>query len=298
MNTPLVQLHFTLEPPSKKPAPYGLFAIRQQFHAAFQRAAGCYTPQLGCGGGDDCPCRAVFAQSLATDPVALRRYQKPPLPFAFKIPVIGEKTPDSSGIEMALVVAGEAIRHLDLFIKAVRFLFESSTGFSGWRLAGVEAAAEDGARTLIPPEGAGSEFASLPLLSFDDLFSGGSSCAGITVHFQTPVRLLHKGSPVQDISFTLLAGALFRRISSLAYYYGGEDLPQDFKWLARQSQQIVCTSSELRWVNRGGALQGVEGSAEYRGELAEFIPFLLLGSRLNIGKGAAYGMGSYSYSAG
>ena len=51
------------------------------------------------------------------------------------------------------------------------------------------------------------------------------------------------------------------------------------------------------WVNRGGSLQGVEGQVEFSGALAEFIPFLHLGSMLNIGKGAAYGMGNYSFSA-
>jgi hypothetical protein len=226
----------------------------------------------------------------------LRRYQKPPLPFAFNIPVLPDKVRSGDGIELALVITGEAISSLELFIKAVRFLFESSGQFRDWRVISVAAAAEDGTRTLVPFEAAGSEFASLPVLSFDELFSeGGGSCARISVSVRTPLRLLHKGSPVQDISFTLFAGALFRRISSLAYYYGREELPHDFKWLARQSRQIVCSSSELRWVNRGGQLQGVEGNVEFSGELADFIPFLHLGSRLNLGKGAAYGMGSYRF---
>jgi len=298
MNTPFVQLYITLEPPPKKLAPYGLFALRQQFHTAFRQAVGCCDGQQNCRAGIGCPCRAVFDQALATDPLALRRYQKPPLPFAFKIPLLPEKSLPGAEIEISLVIAGEVISYLDLFIKAVRFLFESAEIFTGWRVCAVEAAAEDGARTLIPSEAAGSEFASLPILSFDELFSGGGgSCSHIAVHFQTPLRLLHNGSPLQDVPFSRFAGALFRRISALAYYYGREDLPHDFKWLAQLSQKVVCSRSDLRWVNRGGSLQGVEGVAEFRGELGDFIPFLHLGSRLNVGKGAAYGMGSYSFSA-
>jgi len=297
MNTPFVQLYVTLEPPAKKLPPYGLFALRQQFHTAFRQAVGCFNGQQSCRAGIDCPCRVLFEQALATDPLALRRYQKPPLPFAFKIPLLPEKPFPGAEIEISLVIAGEVISYLDLFIKALRILFESADMFIGWRVVRVEAAAEDGARTNIPLEAAGSEFASLPILSFDELFSGGGgSCSRITVNFQTPLRLLHKGSPLQDVPFSRFAGALFRRISALAYYYGREDLPHDFKWLAQLSQKVVCSRSDLRWVNRGGSLQGVEGVVEYCGELADFIPFLLLGSRLNVGKGAAYGMGSYSFS--
>jgi len=298
MNTPFVQLNFTLEPPVKKLLPYALFAIRQQFHPAFCHAAGCSDGKQPCRGGNDSPCRAVFAQALATDPAALRRYQKPPLPFAFTIPVLPDKAGSGDGIQLALVITGEAISSLDLFIKATLSLFGASGIFANWRVVAVEAGALDGTRTVLPREAAVGEFASLPVLSFEELFSeGGGSCSRIAVHFHTPVRLLHKGSPVQDISFTLFAGALFRRISALAYYYGREELPQDFKWLARQSRKIVSTRSELRWVNRGGPLQGVEGNVEFSGELAEFIPFLHLGSVLNIGKGAAYGMGNFSFSS-
>lgn len=298
MNTPFVQLHFSLDPPAEKPVPYALFAIRQQFHASFRRAAGCFNARLTCGAGIDCPCRHVFDQALATDPSALRRYQKPPLPFAFKIPLLSGELPSGDEAELILVVAGEVIRHLDLFIKAVLLLFEPAAVFKNWQVLTIEAVSADGTRVAIPVNGSGGEFASLPLLSFDELFSGGGfNCSKITMNFQTPLRLLHKGSPVQELSFTTVAGALFRRISSLAYYYGREELPHDFKWLAARSREVVCTGSDLHRVNYGGSLQGVEGLLEYRGDLADFIPFLLLGSRLNLGKGAAYGMGCYSFSA-
>ena len=225
----------------------------------------------------------------------MRRYQKPSLPFAFKIPLLSEKCRQGSEVELSLVIAGAAISRLDLFVSAVRLLFASPGIFRGWRLGTVEAAAGDGSRTVIPVGGAVAEFSSLPLLSFDELLSPGcAGCSRVTINFLTPLRLLHKGVPLREIEFSAVAGAILRRTSSLAYYYGGEELAHDFKWLAERSREISCRSSELRWVNRGGGLQGVEGEAVFSGELAEFIPFLTLGSRFNIGKGASYGMGSYS----
>jgi Uncharacterized conserved protein (DUF2276). len=229
----------------------------------------------------------------------LRRYQKPPLPFAFRFPLLPEKSAPRTLVELSLVIAGEAISHLDLFLEAVRDLAGSSEKMGRWQAVRIEAASEDGSRILVPSEGVGREFANLPLLSFDELFSRSCApCHSVTIDFLTPLRVLHKGVPLREIPFSAVAGALFRRVSSLAYYYGGEELSHDFKWLAERGREIACSRSGLNWINRGGGLQGIEGSATFCGELAEFIPFLELGSRFNIGKGAAYGMGSYSYSVG
>jgi len=298
MNTPFVQIHLQLEHPGTRLPPHALFAIRQLFPAAFRRAVGCLTVEGTCVNGPACPCRDLFDQRLTTDPSALRRFQKPPLPFAFRIPLLPEKSAKGTVFELSLVIAGEVIRHLDLFLKAVTFLFAAPGRLGDWKVIRMEAASEDGSRIVIPSDGAGREFANLPVLSFDELFSRSSApCSSVTIEFLTPLRVMHKGIPLREIEFSELAGCLFRRISSLAYYYGGEELAHDFKWLAERSREISCNRSGLDWINRGGGLQGLEGIATYCGELADFIPFLSLGSRLNIGKGAAYGMGSYSFSA-
>lgn len=293
MHTTFVQLHFSIEPLTGKTPPYGLFALRQHFHAAFRRVCGCYHGTSSCPAGSDCPCHDIFDQSLTTDPSALRRYQKPPLPFVFRIPVLPADLQSGDDQVLTLVIAGGVVRHLNLFVRAVRLLFSPSGFFSGWQVISLEAATVDGSRIPLPFQSPG-DTASLPLLSFDDQFAqDGVSCRGVTLSFQTPLRLLHKGSPLQDIPFSVLAGALFRRISALAYYYGQEELPHDFKWLARCSRDIRCRCTDLRRVNHGGALQGVEGEISFAGELTEFLPFLRLGSLLNLGKGSAYGMGSY-----
>jgi hypothetical protein len=296
MGTPFVQIHFTLEHPGTKLPPHALFAIRQLFPAAFRHATGCLTSDRGCSDGPACPCRTIFDQKLTSDPAALRRYQKPPLPFAFRIPFLTENSKRGTSVELSLAIVGEAISHLALFLEAVKTL-TGSERMGRCRTVRIEAASEDGTRIMIPIEGAGKGFADLPVLSFDDFFSRNwGPCSSVTIDFLAPLRLLHKGVPLREIAFSAVAGALFRRISSLAYYYGGEELSHDFKWLAERSREVTCSGAKLIWINRGGGLQGIEGSATFCGELTEFIPFLMLGSRLNIGKGAAYGMGSCAYS--
>jgi hypothetical protein len=296
MSTPFIQLHLTLEHAGTGLQPHALFAIRQLFPAAFRSAAGCLANDGRCSKGPDCSCRTVFDQKLTSDPAALRRYQKPPLPFAFRLPVLPENPGRKTSAELSLAIAGESISHLDLFLEALRIL-AGSDKMGRLRTVSIEAASEDGSRVVIPSGGTGKNFTDLPVLSFDDFLSKSCApCSNVTIDFMTPLRLLQRGVALRDIPFSSVAGALFRRISSLAYYYGGEELSHDFKWLAEQSRKIACSQAKTNWINRGGNFQGVEGSATFCGELTEFIPFLMLGSRLNIGKGAAYGMGSYGYS--
>ena len=298
MNTPFVQLHISLEHPGTRLPSHALFGIRQLFPAAFRRAAGCLAGDNSCSGGPGCPCRAIFDQNLATDPSALRRYQKPPLPFAFRLPLLPEKAGKGSLVELSLVIVGDAISHLDHFLKGIALLFETPGRLDQWRAVRFEAAAGDGSRIPIPSTGGCGEFANLPVLSFDELFSRSCSpCSRVTVEFLTPLRLLHKGAPLREPGFSAIAGGLFRRISSLAYYYGKEELAHDFKWLAERSREISCSRTGFSWINRGSGVQGIEGSATFCGDLTDFIPFLQLGSRLNIGKGATYGMGSFTLTA-
>jgi len=295
MDIPLVHLVITLEFAGGEIPPHGLFTLKKSFPAAFRRVVGCLRADGGCGAGPDCPCRAAFEQRLTPDPAALRRYQKPPLPFAFRIPVLPAWIKPESSAELSLILVGDATNWLEIYLSAINALF-ATTGRNPFNMCcrKIEAVAGDGSRIILQSGGGAADISSIPLLSFAESVAAG--CPGsdtVTLKLQTPLRLLHQGVPLGELPFHALAGALFRRVSSLAYYYGGVELPCDFKWLAERSRLVKCSHSELVRVNRGGGAQGIEGVVTYRGELDEFIPFLSLGTLLNVGKGAAYGMGNY-----
>src|SRR5512138_3515897 len=61
----------------------------------------------------------LFSQTLTPDPSALKRFQKPPLPFAFRLPQLPCKNTGSSNIEITLSLAGSAVNHLNSFVVAV-----------------------------------------------------------------------------------------------------------------------------------------------------------------------------------
>lgn len=289
MDIPLINLEFTLESCGERIKPQLLFAIRNRFPDAFRKAIGCLTIDGGCSGGDGCPCRYTFDQGLSTDPAALRRFQKPSLPFAFRLPLLDEDMRSADIVEFSLTLAGGAANHLELYIAAVRWALPPQLA-----LLAIAAVAADGSRKTIANRGGKADLSAIPVTSIEEVMGSAVAASdSLKINFLTPLRLMQGGMPLYTPAFPALAGALFRRVSSLAYYYGGVELDCDFKWLAEKSRAVSCDNSGLKWVNWGGALQGVVGSATVSGDLADLLPFLRLGELLNVGKGASYGMGSY-----
>ncbi|NJD90473.1 MAG: CRISPR system precrRNA processing endoribonuclease RAMP protein Cas6 [Geobacter sp.] len=289
MDIPLINLVFTLESGGGRVKPQLLFAFRQSYQAAFRGAVGCLSADGSCSADSGCPCRYTFDQGLSTDPAAVRRFQKPSLPFAFRLPLLDQEMQPGDIAEFSLTLVGGATNHLALHIAAVRAALPPQL-----RLLAVAAVASDGSRKSITVRGGKADFSAVPVISFEEIMAGAVAVADpLKINLLAPLRLMQNGAPLYAPSFPALAGALFRRISSLAYYYGGVELDCDFKWLAEKSRAVHCDNSGLKWVNWGGALQGVSGSIAVSGELAELLPFLCLGELLNVGKGASYGMGSY-----
>jgi CRISPR/Cas system endoribonuclease Cas6 (RAMP superfamily) len=191
--------------------------------------------------------------------------------------------------EFSLTLTGGATNHLELYLAAVRAALPPPL-----RLLAIAAVAVDGSRKTIVCKGGRADLSAVAITSFEELMTSAIAPPDpLRIKFLTPLRLMQSGAPLYSPSFPALAGALFRRVSSLAYYYGGVELDCDFKRLAEKSRDVKCDNSDLKWINWGGALQGVVGRVSLSGELDELLPFLHLGELLNVGKGASYGMGSY-----
>lgn len=293
LNLTLVRLIAVLESERALP-PAALFAIKGAFPEAFRRAAGCWAPGESCRAGEACPCRQTFGQALSPDPEALRRFQKPPLPFVFSFPARAARPGEP--LELGLTLVGEAANHLPLYLAALRELFA---------LPALRRRLPCRLRTILSCDAAGTRYELLTaagqihpdrvvLIPAGDLIVAPPAVDEVRVRLQTPLRLMRDGRPLQEVEPAVLCGALFRRISSLAYYYNGICLAQDFKELAAQSRELRLVTPRCHWADWGGGVQGLLGSFGLAGELAELLPFLQLGELLQVGKGSAYGMGDYS----
>jgi CRISPR-associated endoribonuclease Cas6 len=291
MDFTLVKLSATLVPEVDL-APAALFGIKGFFPEAFRRAVGCTTAAGSCGAGAGCPCRQTFGQTVSPDPEAVRRYQKPPLPFVFSLPATAAR--QGEPVEIGLTLVGQAANHLPLYLAALQQLFCLPAFRRQVQVLLRAIAVSDSVGTRQPLLTAAGQFSldRVLLLNAADLAaeSGGPS---VTITLQTPLRLLRDGHPLRELAVPTFMGGLFRRISSLAYYYGAIALTYDFKLLAARSRELTLASSTCRWADWGGGSQGLLGSFTLTGDLADFWPFLLLGSHLHLGKGASYGLGDY-----
>ena len=289
--------------------PYLLFRVRDGFQGAFRRAVGCREVEcVRCDHGGECPYRIIFSQKLSSDPIAVRRHQKPPLPFAFSFPVLPSSPNSGIPFEVRLALAGTATRFVPEFVDAIKILFarHDDNDELAAVVERVESMGYQNELSLVYAEGqSGGVADSLTLLTSEGLsdtrmiYSG----AQIRLHLITPLKLMQEGKTLRQFSVSTFMRTLMRRVSSLASYYCEDELPVDFRWIASLCEAIVVSENSIRWVEwgggkQGGKLGGLAGEAVLTGVPEELIPFMLMGELLNVGKGAAFGLGRFSFSAG
>jgi CRISPR/Cas system endoribonuclease Cas6 (RAMP superfamily) len=101
--------------------------------------------------------------------------------------------------------------------------------------------------------------------------------------------------------FHVLIKRLRDRLNALSYFYCGTALDMDFQELGRQAEKVKEIAVQSRWIDRSrrtrkGFMQdlgGFIGEVIYRGDFKPFLPLLLLGEYVHVGKNAAFGNGWY-----
>ncbi|MEA3464991.1 MAG: CRISPR system precrRNA processing endoribonuclease RAMP protein Cas6 [Thermodesulfobacteriota bacterium] len=127
-------------------------------------------------------------------------------------------------------------------------------------------------------------------------------CAGVQLQFITPARLIVKQRPLFKPTFAALFPFILRRVTAMLYTHSHLDLDVDIQGLLVLSRQIEEGDNRLQWndwreLNSDAGNQpigGVCGTIELGGSaLIDLLPYLYLGSLMNLGKNAAYGAGCY-----
>lgn len=121
----------------------------------------------------------------------------------------------------------------------------------------------------------------------------------IRVEFQTPTEL-KAASEVGIGEFSVLLARARDRLSTLRSLYGAGPLDIDFRGLAERARSVKTVHCELRNVaverrsSRTGQrhdIGGFIGSAEYEGDLAEFVPYLQAAHWTGVGRHCTWGNG-------
>jgi hypothetical protein len=129
-----------------------------------------------------------------------------------------------------------------------------------------------------------------------------------TIRFLTPTILRHnpegrpgKSRPQRVPAFHVLVKRLRDRVNRLATCYCNEELDLDFRAFGEQAEAVQTESVRGRWLDRTRKtrqkkpqdLGGFIGEITYKGEVTRFLPLLVLGQYLHVGKNAVFGNGWY-----
>ena len=125
----------------------------------------------------------------------------------------------------------------------------------------------------------------------------------IEVIFLTPTRVTYEGASIRAPEFHAVVRSLLRRVSSLCYFYHGFAYEADFPGIIQRAGEVRLVRNETFWVTVGRyssrqarrvPLEGFVGRAFYEGPLEDFLPLLLLGELIHIGKGTVFGQGKFA----
>jgi hypothetical protein len=296
MELNLVHLIFSLTLDGYTEDRFALFSLRRGFPAALKRVTcGRLIHCEACRDTADCGWFPLFGQPLSTDPDAVKRHQKPPLPFVFSLPLLSDGPLHCSDVEVGLTLVGNAVAHAGSFVVAMRDVCGAGFG-DGCFTISLDDVLSQGAFG----ERVGVEFAkrggmplNLKVFSVSDVTGQAVALTdGLSLSLVTPLRLFHEGRLLRGFDSSLFLRGLVRRVSSLAAAYGNGELTDDFRWLALRSREVRVTDSRIRYDISGGMINaGIVGEGVLTGDLEPFLPYLRLGEYLHAGKGASWGFG-------
>jgi hypothetical protein len=265
-----------------------------------------------CELGNDCPYGYIFETAPPDDSEVLRNLGAVPRPFVIQ-PPHDRRThiPPGERLTFGLTLVGRGVNYLPYFIAVFRELGQVGLGRTRgkYRLLAIDAASpyEDRAQPVYRAEDDMIRTTNLTITAGDiaayaDNIS--SVSRPLTLDFQTPTRLKHKGRWVREgPPFHVLVKALLGRTSSLSYFHCGQRLEVDFRGLIdRAAERVRIVESGSGWADwsrfSGRQRQRVEmgglvGRVTYEGDLSDYLPLLALGELVHVGKGTVFGNGQY-----
>jgi CRISPR-associated endoribonuclease Cas6 len=146
----------------------------------------------------------------------------------------------------------------------------------------------------------GGEIARMPEPCTLALIGDGIPATTARVRFVTPTELKFQNMPATRPEFAVLFARIRDRVSALSSFYGPVPLDIDFRAMGERASRVEMTRCELhdeharRRSSRTGQLHplgGFTGEAEYRGDLAEFLPYLRAARWTGVGRQTVWGKG-------
>lgn len=124
----------------------------------------------------------------------------------------------------------------------------------------------------------------------------------VSLNFLTPVRIKHNNKLTDKLEFYIFLSALLRRLSLLSYFHCDQELDINIKKIIEDAKEIKVKESNLKWYDwerysqrqdTKMKLGGLVGDITFEGNIMPFLPFLILGKYIHVGKSSSFGLGRY-----
>jgi hypothetical protein len=124
----------------------------------------------------------------------------------------------------------------------------------------------------------------------------------ITLVFKTPTRIIERGKLLHRPAFRPLVQRLHRRLCDLTRHFTNTPWEFDFRQVMAQAEAVRVVEDRTCWVEldsfstRRGAstpMGGFVGQVTFEGDLEPFLPWLVWGEIVHVGKDAVKGNGWY-----
>lgn len=282
-------------------SPNGAVTFRGAFGKAFRNIE-CRMPQLDC--------RECFLQSQCL----FYRYcmrsnpggKHPVKPYIFEAPDGGPGVVEpGKAVSFIITLVGEAVEKLELFLAIFEEMGRCGLGKIRGRcyLDEVYSISDDD-YTPVYLKSSGHKILNSPVKRSWSEFCEplDRDIERIRVQFLTPARIQNQGRLVDELPFHVLAIRLINRILDIDMEYCGGGLNFPVQDLVKKAEkEVYVRTQNIRWYdwsryslhqNTKMKLGGIVGEIEYQGNITLFIPFLLLGEYIHVGKQSTFGNGT------
>ena len=287
--------------------PYWGSTLRGAFGMALLRSC-CVLRRQKC---ETCPLRGSCVYSYVFDtPVNTgennKRYSNAPHPFVFHLNLEQDQEIQPGGtFFFEMTVIGKAIKHLPYIVLAFHRMGRIGIGKGRGKfdIEDVKTVGPDGKELEVVCTQA--EYCSpSATLSLNRAYQEAvkMNTRKLELSFLTPTRLTHQGKLCRELVFSVLVRNLAMRLLNLQRFHGKPDSDLPVSEMAAAAETIRTVRENITWHDwqryshrqkKRMTLGGMVGKVEFEGEMAPFLPLLILGSWINLGKGTSFGLGRY-----
>ncbi|GFP27978.1 hypothetical protein HKBW3C_02172 [Candidatus Hakubella thermalkaliphila] len=254
-----------------------------------------------------CPYAYIFETTIPDNSTKLRNIKDIPRPYVIENPFFSKKyiVPDEE-IYLDVILLGKAINYLPYFILAIQELGRMGLGKDRGKfiLEKVKVYKNDNEYdTVYTLESeAISNQQNIIDLNYLATKIKLSNVNEVTIMFQTPTKIRLNNQNISCPDFNHLFRALIHRLSAISYFHCEKEPILDFVQLIEDSRSVERHFSQVNWIeySRFSTRQksdllmgGFIGEVSYKGMLNQFLPFILLGEAVHVGKNCTFGFGKY-----